>query len=240
MRNTNDRLSAYGLPDVCSGEATTDNKKRFSGKGVLKAVENVNSIIAPNLLKKKDLDLGDLLSVDKYMVETLDQAKNEWGWTKSKLGANAILSVSIALSKAIAAEKNIPLYKYYSELSGNNKNDTYILPVPCLNVINGGKHAGNMLPHQEFMLIPFGAPTFREALRIGCETFHTLKSIIKKKYGSQSTGVGDEGGFAPVISSDLEALELISLAIKEAGHEGKIGIALDLAASEMYDESTKK
>ena len=218
----------------------TKDKTRYNGKGVLQAVSNVNNVIGPALKDKKDLNWMDLAEVDKFMVQTLDQTKNEWGWTKSKLGANAILSVSIALSKAIAAERKVPLYEYYSELAGRNNSKNFVLPLPCLNVINGGQHAGNMLPYQEFMLMPIGAPTFREAMRFGCETFHVLKGIIKRKYGSQSTGVGDEGGFAPDVKSDIEALELISMAIKEAGYEGKIGIALDVAASEMYDETTKK
>lgn len=217
----------------------TDNKKRFGGKGVLKAVENVNSVIGPAILNHKSLDWHNLPSIDKFMVEELDGSKNEWGWNKGKLGANAILSVSMALAKAAAAEHKQPLYKHFATLAGN-QDKTYVLPLPCFNVINGGKHSGNILPHQEFMILPHGANNFREAMQMGCETYQTLKNIIKKKYGSQNTNVGDEGGFAPEISSDIEALELISLAIKEAGYEGKIGIALDVAASEMFDEESGK
>lgn len=218
----------------------TADKKRFGGKGVLKAVENVNSIIAPALLNHRNLDWHNLREVDKFMVEQLDGSKNEWGWNKGKLGANAILSVSIALAKAAAADHKEPLYKHFAELAGYKRDGTFVLPLPCFNVINGGKHSGNMLAHQEFMILPHGVPTFREAMRAGCEVYQTLKSIIKKKYGSQSTAVGDEGGFAPDVSTDVEALDLISQAIKEAGYEGKIGIALDVAASEMFDEKSLK
>lgn len=218
----------------------TGDKKRFGGKGVLKAVENVNSVIGPAILNHKSLDWHNLKEVDKFMVEHLDGSKNEWGWNKNKLGANAILSVSIALAKAAAADHKEPLYKHFAHLAGYTKNDHFVLPLPCFNVINGGKHSGNMLPHQEFMILPFGAQNFREAMRMGCETFQTLKGIIKKKYGSQSTSVGDEGGFAPDVSTDVEALDLITQAIKEAGYEGKIGIGLDVAASEMFDEKTSK
>lgn len=217
-----------------------DNKTRFGGKGVLQAVKNVNEIIGPAILNNKNLSYTDLSKVDKFMVESLDQMKNEWGWTKSKLGANAILSVSIALAKANAQKEKIPLYTYFRNLANFTNKVNYVLPLPFFNVINGGKHAGNLLPHQEFMIAPIGAKSFREAMQLGSETYQVLKTIIKKKYGSQNTSVGDEGGFAPEILSEIEALDLISQAIKEAGHEGKIGIALDVAASEFYDEKTKK
>jgi enolase len=217
-----------------------NDKKRYGGKGVLQAIKNVNDIIGPAILNHKDLDWRDQKAVDKFMVENLDGTKNEWGWSKSKLGANAILSVSIALSKAIAADQNKPLYQYFSELAGFKNPGKYVLPVPSFNVINGGQHSGNILPHQEFMIMPIGADTFKEAMRMGCETYQVLKAIIKKKYGSQSTAVGDEGGFAPDISTEIEALDLITQAIKEAGYEGKIAIAMDAAASEMFDEKTGK
>lgn len=219
-------------------ELRDKDKGRYGGKGVLKAVQNVNDVIGPSLLNHKDLNWRDLKAVDKFMVETLDGTKNEWGWTKSKLGANAILSVSMALSRAIASAEHKPLYQYYSELAGYHNPSKFVLPVPSFNVINGGQHSGNALPHQEFMIMPIGAETFKEAMRMGCETYQVLKGIIKKKYGSQSTAVGDEGGFAPDISTDVEALDLVSQAIKEAGYEGKVAIAMDIAASEIFDEKT--
>jgi enolase len=165
------------------------------GKGCLKAVDNVNKIIAPAL---KGKSCTDQVKLDKYMVETLDGTKNEYGWCKKKLGANAILAVSLALARAGAAEKNVPLYKYIADLAGK-PTKKYIMPVPSLNVINGGKHAGNKLAMQEFMLLPTGAKTFRQSLQFGCEVYHSLKSVIKKKYGMDATNVGDEGGFAPSI-----------------------------------------
>jgi enolase len=216
----------------------SNNIKRFAGKGVLTAVNNVNTIIGPAIMDNSEIDWHDLPEVDKFMVEQLDGMQNEWGWTKSRLGANAILSVSMALAKAAAAGFKMPLYKYFASLAQDTDIKRFVLPVPCFNVINGGKHAGNALPHQEFMILPFGAKNFAEAVRMGCETYQVLKSLIKQKYGSQNTNVGDEGGFAPNISSEIEALDLISMAIKQAGFEDKIGIALDVAASEMFDEKT--
>lgn len=172
------------------------------------------------------------------MVEVLDGTKNEWGWSKSKLGANAILAVSMAVCRAGAAANKISLYKYLAHLA-EKKDDKMVLPVPCLNVINGGSHAGNKLAFQEFMIVPVGAPTFKEALRYGAEVYHTLKSGIKKKYGIDATNVGDEGGFAPNILSANEALDLLVDAIKTAGYEGKVKIAMDVAASEFYNSDTK-
>merc|ERR1719428_1786570 len=130
------------------------------------------------------------------MVEELDGSKNEWGWSKSKLGANAILAVSMAVTRAGAAAMEMPLYQYIARLAGKPM-DQFVMPVPCLNVINGGSHAGNRLACQEFMIMPVGAPNFKEAMRIGSEVYHTLKGVIKGKYGQDACNVGDEGGFAP-------------------------------------------
>ena len=192
------------------------------GKGVTRAVENVNSIIAPALIGK---DPTDQKGIDDLMIE-LDGTKN-----KGKLGANAILAVSMAVSKAGAAEKDVPLYKHISELSGNTK---LVLPVPAFNVINGGSHAGNKLAMQEFMILPVGATTFAEAMRMGSEVYHNLKSVIKKKYGQDACNVGDEGGFAPNIQENKEGLELLKEAIEKAGYTGKIKIGMDVAAAEFY------
>ncbi|KAM9627665.1 gamma-enolase isoform 5-T5 [Morphnus guianensis] len=150
---------------------------------------------------------------------------------KSKFGANAILGVSLAVCKAGAAEKDVPLYRHIADLAGNSD---LILPVPAFNVINGGSHAGNKLAMQEFMILPVGAESFRDAMRIGAEVYHNLKSVIKEKYGKDATNVGDEGGFAPNILENSEALELLKEAIDKAGYTDKIVIGMDVAASEFY------
>lgn len=151
---------------------------------------------------------------------------------KAKLGANAILGVSLAVSKAGAAAKGIPLYQHYKELSGD-KNERYVMPVPSFNVINGGSHAGNRLAFQEFMILPLGASSFTEAMVMGCETYHALKGVIKQKYGQDACNVGDEGGFAPNIQSNVEGVELLMQAIKKAGYEKEMRIGMDVAASEF-------
>jgi len=194
------------------------------GKGVTKAVENVNTIIAPALIGK---DPTDQKAIDDLMIE-LDGTKN-----KGKLGANAILAVSMAVSKAGAAEKGVPLYKHIADLAGNGK---LVLPVPAFNVINGGSHAGNKLAMQEFMILPVGASTFAEAMRMGSEVYHNLKTVIKAKYGQDACNVGDEGGFAPNIQENKEGLELLKEAIEKAGYTGKIKIGMDVAAAEFYTE----
>ena len=194
------------------------------GKGVTKAVENVNTIIAPALIGK---DPTDQKAIDDLMIE-LDGTKN-----KGKLGANAILAVSMAVSKAGAAEKGVPLYKHIADLAGNGK---LVLPVPAFNVINGGSHAGNKLAMQEFMILPVGASTFAEAMHMGSEVYHNLKTVIKAKYGQDACNVGDEGGFAPNIQENKEGLELLKEAIEKAGYTGKIKIGMDVAAAEFYTE----
>merc|ERR1711985_122457 len=173
------------------------------------------------------------------MVETLDGSQNEWGWSKAKLGANAILAVSMAIARAGAASKSMPLYKYIAELAGK-PTDKYVMPVPSFNVINGGSHAGNRLACQEFMILPVGASSFKEALIIGAEVYHTLKGVIKKKYGQDACNVGDEGGFAPSVQDNNEALDVLMDAIEKSGHKAKIKLATDVAASEFYNADTKK
>jgi enolase len=201
-------------------ELRDGDKKRYGGKGVLKAVKNVNDIIAPGL---EGLDALDQVEVDGALLD-LDGTK-----TKSKLGANALLAVSMATARAAAAYLEIPLYKY---LGGPNART---LPVPMMNIINGGAHADNNVDFQEFMIVPVGAESFRESLRIGTEIFHTLKAVLKKK--GYATSVGDEGGFAPNLRSNEEAIETILEAISQAGYSsGKdCLLALDPAASEFYD-----
>eukprot|EP01056_Protomagalhaensia_sp_Gyna25_P004768 Protomagalhaensia_sp_Gyna_25__4767@NODE_475_length_3333_cov_268_148755_g367_i0_p1_GENE_NODE_475_length_3333_cov_268_148755_g367_i0NODE_475_length_3333_cov_268_148755_g367_i0_p1_ORF_typecomplete_len454_score105_81Enolase_C/PF00113_22/9_3e137Enolase_N/PF03952_16/2_8e58MR_MLE_C/PF13378_6/2e08MAAL_C/PF07476_11/0_00032MR_MLE_N/PF02746_16/0_044MR_MLE_N/PF02746_16/4_1e03_NODE_475_length_3333_cov_268_148755_g367_i015502911 len=235
---TSDGLFRAAVPSGASTgayealELRDKDKGRYLGKGVLTAVKHVNEIISPALVGHNVLDQKKW---DTLMVEKLDGTSNEWGLCKSKLGANAILAVSMALCRAGAAAKKVPLYKYIAELAGT-KPGCYCLPVPSFNVINGGSHAGNKLAMQEFMILPVGAKTFREALQMGAEVYHNLKTIIKKKYGMDATNVGDEGGFAPNIQDNFDALNLLTEAIKAAGHEGKVKIGTDIAASEFFKD----
>merc|ERR1712093_589788 len=203
-------------------ELRDGDKAKWAGKGVLKAVANVNEII----------DVKDQPKVDKFLIE-LDGTPN-----KGKLGANAILGVSLAVAKAAAAEKQIPLYAHVSDLAGTKK--PYVLPVPFMNVLNGGSHAGGRLAFQEFMIVPSSAPSFTEALRQGAEVYQILKSLAKKKYGQSAGNVGGEGGVAPDIQTAEEALELITEAIEKAGYTGQVDIAMDVASSEFYKEDVKK
>jgi len=205
-----------------------DGGDAYLGKGVLKAVHNVNDIIAPALIGKDEKNQKE---IDVFMVETLDGTKNEWGWCKKKLGANSILAVSLAVCKAGAAAKGVPLWQHIADLAGNS---APCLPVPSFNIINGGSHAGNKLAMQEFMILPVGATSFTESMRIGCEVYHTLKKVINKRYGKDATAVGDEGGFAPNIQANGEALDLIQEAIQIAGYTDKVKIGMDVAASEFY------
>lgn len=206
-------------------ELRDGDKKRYLGKGVLKAVQNVNEKIADEII---DFDATDQVGIDNFLCE-LDGTPN-----KAVLGANAILGVSLAVAKAAAATFDLPLYKY---IGGTNAKT---LPVPMMNIVNGGKHADNTVDFQEFLIMPYGADNFAEALRMGTETFHALKSVLKKK--GLNTSVGDEGGFAPNLRSNEETLDTILEAITLAGYKpGKqIGLALDVAASEMYDKKKKK
>lgn len=209
-------------------EMRDEDKSKWLGKGVLKAVANVNDVIAPALVAA-NIDVKDQKAVDAFL-NNLDGTPN-----KSKLGANAILGVSLTAARCAAAEKNVPLYQHLAEIS-DAKTSPYVLPVPFLNVLNGGSHAGGALALQEFMIAPTGASSFSEALRMGAEVYHNLKSLTKKRYGSSAGNVGDEGGVAPNIQTPEEALDLIVDAIKAAGHEGKIQIGLDCASSEFFKD----
>ncbi|MBD3248657.1 phosphopyruvate hydratase [Candidatus Woesearchaeota archaeon] len=203
-------------------ELRDDDKKRYDGKGVLKAVKNVNKKIAPKIA---GMDPAKQEDIDQVMLE-LDKTKN-----KSRLGANAILGVSMAACRAGALQKQVPLFRHIADITGEKGN---VLPVPSFNVINGGEHAGNRLAMQEFMILPVGARSFKQAMQMGAETYHVLKKIIKKEYGQDAANVGDEGGFAPDIQDNEGALKLLKKAIKKAGYEGKIKIGMDIAASEFY------
>jgi enolase len=226
--------SFYGSAAVPSGASTGEHeavelrdgdKSRFMGKGVLKAVQNVNEIIAPEIIGE---DILDQAYIDKLLID-IDGTPN-----KSKLGANATLGVSLSVAKAAANFVGLPLYKY---IGGTNAR---VLPVPMMNILNGGSHADNNVDLQEFMIFPAGASSFRDALRMGVETFHNLKSVLKAK--GLNTAVGDEGGFAPNLRSNVEAIEIILEAAEKTGY--KIGeelfIALDPASSEFYNKTTKK
>jgi len=205
-------------------ELRDNDKNRYMGKGVLKAVENVNTIISEAL---EGENVFEQEKIDKKLIE-LDGTEN-----KSKLGANATLGVSLAVAKAAAKSLGLELYQY---IGGIN---VKILPMPMMNILNGGKHAGNTVNIQEFMIMPKSAPNFAEGLRICTEIYHTLKKVLKDK--NLSTGIGDEGGFAPNLSSDEEALELIIEAVQKAGYKPKedIVLALDIASTEMYEEAKK-
>ncbi len=225
---------AVGSAAVPSGASTgaheavelrDDDKGRYLGKGVLNAVRNVNDIIAGELLGESAVEQ---VLIDRLLID-LDGTPN-----KSKLGANATLGVSLAVARAAANSVGLPLYRY---LGGTNAR---YLPVPMMNVINGGKHADNTIDFQEFMVMPLGAPTFREALRMGAEVFHRLKKVLHDKH--LSTTVGDEGGFAPNLASANEALEVLAKAVEAAGYKlgTQIVFALDPATTELYDEAKKK
>ncbi|KZO91248.1 phosphopyruvate hydratase [Calocera viscosa TUFC12733] len=200
---------------------------KYLGKGVSKAVANVNDVIGPALIKS-GLSVRQQKEIDDFMIK-LDGTPN-----KSKLGANAILGVSMAVTMAGAAEKKVPLYHHLADLAGVSP--PYTMPVPCFNVINGGSHAGNKLAFQEFMICPTGATSFVQAMQYATETYHTLKKVISAKYGIDATNVGDEGGFAPNVASAEEALDLLVEAIKKAGYEGKVNIAVDSASSEFFKD----
>jgi len=217
-------------------ELRDGDKSRLLGKGVLKAVANINELIAPKLI---GMDVTNQAAIDKMMVEQLDGTKNEWGWSKSKLGANAILAVSMAVCRAGAAANEMPLYQYIAKLSGK-PTDKFVMPVPSFNVINGGSHAGNRLACQEFMILPTGATSFKHAMIVGAEVYHTLKGVIKKKYGQDACNVGDEGGFAPNVQDNNEALDVLMEAIQKSGHADKVKIGTDVAASEFWKADTKK
>ncbi|KAI9681664.1 MAG: hypothetical protein M1829_000863 [Trizodia sp. TS-e1964] len=221
--------ASTGQHEAC--ELRDGDISHWAGKGVLKAVENVNKVIGPAIIKEK-LDVKDQPTVDAFLIK-LDGTTN-----KTKLGANAILGVSLGIAKAGAAEKGVPLYAHVSDLAGTKK--PYVLPVPFMNVINGGSHAGGRLAFQEFMIVPCCAPSFKEAMRQGAEVYAVLKTLAKKKYGQSAGNVGDEGGVAPDIQTPEEALDLITEAIEKAGYTGSIKIAMDVASSEFYKVEEKK
>jgi enolase len=225
---------SFGRAAVPSGASTGEHeavelrdgdKKRYLGKGVLKAVDNINAKISKSLLGQNALDQ---IAIDQSMI-ALDGTPN-----KSKLGANAILGASLAVAKASANHVGLPLYRY---IGGSFARE---LPVPMMNIINGGSHADNNIDFQEFMILPVSAPNFREALRMGAEVFHHLKSVLHSK--GLNTAVGDEGGFAPNLTSNSEAIEVILQAIEKAGYKPDVDIkiGLDAASSEFYDEKKKK
>lgn len=219
-----------GIAAVPSGASTGEfeavelrdgDKNRFSGKGVLKAIQNVNEIIATEI---EGIDVLEQKLIDEILID-IDGTKN-----KEKLGANAILGVSLACAKAAANALGVPLYKYIGGIFAHQ------LPVPMMNILNGGKHADNNVDIQEFMIMPVGASSFKEALRMGTETFHSLKKVLSEK--GYSTSVGDEGGFAPNLKSNEEALEVILMAIEKAGYRAgeDIFLAIDVASSELYKD----
>ncbi|KAJ4811063.1 hypothetical protein LUZ62_023629 [Rhynchospora pubera] len=208
-------------------ELRDGDKSVYGGKGVLNAVRNINEILAPMLV---GVDVRNQEEIDSIMIE-MDGTPN-----KSKLGANAILGVSLSLCRAGAGAKKVPLYRHIQELAGTKE---IVMPVPAFNVINGGSHAGNNLAMQEFMILPVGASSFAEAMRMGSEVYHALKGIIKAKYGQDACNVGDEGGFAPNVQDNREGLVLLMDAIEKAGYTGKIKIGMDVAASEFYTKDGK-
>lgn len=225
---------ALGRAAVPSGASTgaheavelrDNDKKKYGGKGVLKAVSNINKSIAPALL---GYDVADQTGIDEIMIQ-LDGTEN-----KSKFGANATLAVSMAVAKAAAEEASLPLFRY---IGGTNAK---VLPIPMMNILNGGAHADNKIDFQEFMVMPVGAPSFSEGLRWGVEIFHALKTVLKKK--GYSTNVGDEGGFAPNIQSNEEAIETVLIAIEAAGYKAgkQVRIAMDAANTELWDAKKKK
>ncbi|MEI8059269.1 MAG: phosphopyruvate hydratase [Ferruginibacter sp.] len=227
----NEHLGRAAVPSGASTgiheavELRDNNKKQYGGKGVLKAVKNVNTVLAETLL---GWDVADQTGIDAMMI-ALDGTPN-----KGKLGANAILAISMAVAKAAALEANLPLYRY---IGGTNAK---ILPIPMMNILNGGAHADNKIDFQEFMVMPVGAKTFSEGLAWGVDIFHALKSVLKKK--GFSTNVGDEGGFAPNIQSNEEAIETVLTAIHAAGYKtgSQVMIAMDAANSELWDSKKKK
>jgi len=214
--------ASTGIHEAC--ELRDGDKARYLGKGVTKAVASVNTTLNEAL---KGMDVSEQKVLDDKMIE-LDGTPN-----KSKLGANAILGVSMAACKAAAEAKGVPLYRHIAALAGNS--GKMVLPVPCFNVINGGSHAGNKLAFQEYFIIPVGASSFKEAMRIGAECYHTLKGIIKKKFGGDATLIGDEGGFAPPCDA-RQGVELVMEAIEKAGYSGKCKVGMDVAASEFKVE----
>lgn len=211
--------ASTGIHEACE---IRDGGSRYNGKGVLTAVNNVNLILGPALI---GIDETEQTLIDNKMIG-MDGTP-----TKIKLGANAILGISLAIAKAGAAKKHVPLYQHIADLAGNKE---LVMPVPSFNVINGGSHAGNALAFQEFMVLPTGASSFAEAMQIGAEIYNSLKIVTKKRYGQDAVNVGDEGGFAPPIQSNKEGVQLLMDAIEKSGHMDKIILGMDVASSEFY------
>lgn len=208
-------------------ELRDGDKSVYGGKGVLCAVKNINEVLGPKLV---GVDVRNQEDVDAIMID-LDGTPN-----KSKFGANAILGISLSVCRAGAGASNVPLYRHIQQIAGTKE---LVMPVPAFNVINGGSHAGNNLAMQEFMILPVGASSFAEAMCMGSEVYHTLKGIIKAKYGQDACNVGDEGGFAPNVQDNREGLVLLIDAIEKAGYTGKIKIGMDVAASEFFTKDGK-
>ncbi|KAI7975923.1 hypothetical protein EIK77_002483, partial [Talaromyces pinophilus] len=215
-------VGAYEAHELRDGD-----KQAYNGNSVLKAVHNVEQIIGPELIRQK-FSVSDLEKIDQFMIK-LDGTKN-----KEKLGANAILGVSMACARAGAAAKGVPLYQYLRDIAETSR--PYILPIPFFNVLNGGRHSGNVMAFQEFMIAPVAAQSVTEAVQWGSEIYQALKGVIVEKFGTSAVGIGDEGGFAPPITKPTEALDLLITAVKNAGHEGKVKFAIDPASSEFYTE----
>ncbi|CAN0088487.1 unnamed protein product [Ectocarpus fasciculatus] len=213
--------ASTGVHEACE---LRDGGSRYLGKGVQKACRNINEILGPGLL---GMDETQQEEIDRWMLRA-DGTSN-----KANMGANAILGVSLAVARAGAAKRGVPLYRHFADLAGNNKE--LVMPVPSFNVINGGSHAGNALEFQEFMILPTGAGSFKESMQIGAEIYHTLKDVTKKRYGKDAVNVGDEGGFAPPIQSNKEGIELLMNAIDKSGHSDKVVLGIDVASSEFYD-----
>merc|ERR1711872_455456 len=207
-------------------ELRDKDKAHWHGKGVTKALANIKDVIAPAIVKE-NIEPTEQEKIDELMLK-LDGTEN-----KNNLGANAILGVSMAVCKAGACHKGVPLYRHIADLAGVKD---VMMPVPALNIINGGSHAGNKLAMQEFMILPTGAASFTEAMKMGSEVYHHLKLLIKAKYGLDATAVGDEGGFAPNFQNNAEAIKLCEDAIEKAGYTGKIKIGMDVAASEFFKD----
>jgi enolase len=211
--------ASTGAYEAC--ELRDGDKNRFGGKGVLTAIKNCNNILGPAIMGKDETEQEML---DQIMID-IDGTPN-----KVNMGANAILTISLAISKAGAAKRGVPLYQHYADLAGNKD---LVMPVPSFNVINGGSHAGNGLAFQEFMVLPTGADSFSHAMQIGCEIYASLKSVTKRKYGQDAVNVGDEGGFAPPILNNREGVELLMEAIDASGHTDRIILGMDVASSEF-------
>lgn len=214
----------YEAVELRDGDASA-----FHGNGVTKAVENVDEILGPKIIESGLDPAHDLKKIDQLMIE-LDGTEN-----KSKLGANAILGISMAAARAGAAARHVPLYEFLAGESGFPTTD-YVLPVPFMNVLNGGDHSGNQMAFQEFMIAPTGASSMAEAMRWNAETYATLKGIIQNKHGKAAIGLGDEGGFAPPIGRPEDALDLLVEAIAKAGHQGKIKIGIDPASQSFFQQ----